>query len=136
MFCVWGTGVIARTVKDVILFDSIFSDCHYSRPDLVLKGTRLGYPLNYWKGLDTRVRARDNHIYQKCVEWRYLCQVKHGRFGGRAFVFAVMTLTCHIQDLCFRVSVCWCYVAQSRVEAMYRVECMHQLGHDWLLWSV
>jgi len=52
--------VIARTVKDVILFDSIFSDCHYPRPDLALKGTRLGYPVNYWKGLDTRVRAWDN----------------------------------------------------------------------------
>ncbi|DBA70792.1 TPA: hypothetical protein ACH3X2_011685 [Trebouxia sp. C0005] len=47
-------GVMARTVKDVILFDSIFSDCHFPRPDLVLKGTRLGYPVNYWKGLDTR----------------------------------------------------------------------------------
>ncbi len=59
---VWGAGVIARTVKDVILFDSIFSDCHYPRPDLMLKGTRLGYPVNYWKGLDTRVRAGDNKL--------------------------------------------------------------------------
>ena len=55
--------MIARTVKDVILFDSIFSDCHYPRPDLVLKGTRLGYPVNYWKGLDTRVRAWDNNAF-------------------------------------------------------------------------
>lgn len=61
--CMWDAGVMARTVKDVILFDSIFSDCHFPRPDLVLKGTRLGYPVNYWKGLDTRVRALwDNHL--------------------------------------------------------------------------
>lgn len=53
--CVGVAGVIARTVKDVILFDSIFSDCHYPRPDMELKGYRLGYPVNYWKGLDTRV---------------------------------------------------------------------------------
>ena len=37
------------------MFDSIFSDCHFPRPDLELKGSRLGYPVNYWKGLDTRV---------------------------------------------------------------------------------
>ena len=53
--CTGVAGVIARTVRDVILFDSIFSDCHYPRPDMELKGYRLGYPVNYWKGLDTRV---------------------------------------------------------------------------------
>jgi len=56
--CCWCLGVIARTVRDVILFDSIFSDCHYTRPAIDLKGSRLGYPVNYWKGLDTRVRLQ------------------------------------------------------------------------------
>lgn len=70
--------MIARTVKDVILFDSIFSDCHYPRPDLVLRGTRLGYPVNYWKGLDTRVRASHKTLEQRCIEGTLLCQVKHG----------------------------------------------------------
>ena len=47
--------MIARTVRDVIMFDSIFSDCHYKRPETKLKGSRIGYPVNYWKGLDQRV---------------------------------------------------------------------------------
>ena len=37
------------------MFDSIFSDCHYKRPETKLKGSRIGYPVNYWKGLDQRV---------------------------------------------------------------------------------
>lgn len=47
-------GVIARTVADVILFDDIFSDCNSSRQEIQLNGTRLGYPLNYWEGLDAK----------------------------------------------------------------------------------
>ena len=46
---------MARTVEDVIIFDNIFSDCHYSRPPIELEGYRLGYPTNYWRGLDARV---------------------------------------------------------------------------------
>ena len=49
-------GVIARTVEDVILFDDIFSECRGSRQEIQLNGTRLGYPVNYWQDLDTKVK--------------------------------------------------------------------------------
>jgi len=47
--------VIARSAKDVILFDEIFSDCDISKPEIKLKGMRIGYPTNLWKGLDAKV---------------------------------------------------------------------------------
>lgn len=52
--CLYATGVMARTVGDVIMFDSIFSECTYARQKIELNGSRIGYPINYWEGLDTK----------------------------------------------------------------------------------
>ena len=49
------TGVIARTVSDVALFNSLFSDCQEVYPDVELKGLRMGYPTNFWAGLGDEV---------------------------------------------------------------------------------
>ena len=51
-------GVIARTVSDVALFNSLFSDCQEAYPDVELKGLRMGYPTNFWADLGDEVSIR------------------------------------------------------------------------------
>ena len=48
-------GVIARTVSDVALFNSLFSDCQDAYPDVELQGLRMGYPTNFWADLGDEV---------------------------------------------------------------------------------
>lgn len=55
------SGVMARTVEDVIMFDDIFSECKGSREQIQLKGSRLGYPVNYWEDLDAKVKPASSH---------------------------------------------------------------------------
>ena len=50
-------GVIARTVSDVMLFNSLFSDCSEAYPEVELKGMRIGYPTNFWADLGDEVSA-------------------------------------------------------------------------------
>ncbi len=50
-------GVIARTVSDVMLFNSLFSDCNDAYPEVELKGMRIGYPKNFWADLGDEVSA-------------------------------------------------------------------------------
>ena len=49
---------MARTVEDVIMFDNIFSECNYSRQEIELNGSRIGYPVNYWEGLDVKASSK------------------------------------------------------------------------------
>ncbi|GAB4821099.1 hypothetical protein N2152v2_008145 [Parachlorella kessleri] len=46
-------GALARTVDDVIMFTKVFSDCNETFPQLDLAGLRLGYPTDFWKGLES-----------------------------------------------------------------------------------
>lgn len=50
-------GVIARTVSDVMLFNSLFSDCSEAYLEVELKGMRIGYPTNFWADLGDEVSA-------------------------------------------------------------------------------
>ncbi|KAK9790121.1 hypothetical protein WJX73_005501 [Symbiochloris irregularis] len=46
-------GVMARTIEDIMLFDSIFNDCPASeraKQGVKLKGLRMGYPREWWQG--------------------------------------------------------------------------------------
>lgn len=86
--------MIARTVADVILFDDIFSDCNSSRQEIQLNGTRLGYPLNYWEGLDAKVNA----------PWFLLNKLSCGKL-----------LTCHVNI--FGVTAVWVVQAVDTFEA-------------------
>ena len=49
--------MVARTVTDVMLFNSIFSDCTEVYPEVELKGMRMGYPTNFWADLGEEVCA-------------------------------------------------------------------------------
>lgn len=55
-YVICAAGVVARTVSDVMLFNSIFSDCSEAMPELELKGLRVGYPTNFWADLGDEVR--------------------------------------------------------------------------------
>ena len=50
--CVRYTGVNARSVADVKLFNDIFSECgkEYSS-SLMAEGLRIGYPKNFWEDI-------------------------------------------------------------------------------------
>lgn len=48
-------GVMARTVADIALFNSIFSTCNTTLPNVSLAGYRIGYPTNWWANLGTEV---------------------------------------------------------------------------------
>ena len=60
-------GVMARTVEDVIMFDDIFSECKGSRQEIQLNGSRLGYPVNYWEDLDTKVKLVSCLFKMRCL---------------------------------------------------------------------
>jgi len=62
------TGVIARTVGDVMLFNSLFSDCHDEHPDVELEGLRVGYPTNFWADLGEEVRSCQ-YLDPDCMAW-------------------------------------------------------------------
>ena len=44
-------------MADVMLFNSIFSDCSEGYPEVALKGMRMGYPTNFWADLGEEVCA-------------------------------------------------------------------------------
>ena len=48
-------GVMARSVADIALFNSIFSTCNTTLPNVSLAGYRIGYPTNWWANLGTEV---------------------------------------------------------------------------------
>ncbi|CAL8463001.1 g2535 [Coccomyxa elongata] len=45
------TGVNARSVADVKLFNDIFSDCPKAYREVKVDGLRMGYPKNFWEDL-------------------------------------------------------------------------------------
>ncbi|CAK0784780.1 hypothetical protein CVIRNUC_007984 [Coccomyxa viridis] len=56
-------GVVARSVRDVMLFNTIFSDCSEGYPEVDLKGMRMGYPTNFWQDLgEETVAAYDKAL--------------------------------------------------------------------------
>ncbi len=58
--CRMRTGVMARSMNDIILYDELFSDCERPAKAEIssLEGLRLGYPTQLWEGLDNDVGAR------------------------------------------------------------------------------
>ena len=55
-------GVMARSVADIALFNSIFSDCNTTAVNVSLAGYRIGYPTNWWADLGTEVRPSPEHF--------------------------------------------------------------------------
>ena len=51
------TGVNARSMADVMLFNSIFSECKTTAySSVVVEGLRMGYPRNFWEDTGAEVR--------------------------------------------------------------------------------
>ena len=48
-------GVMARSVKDIILMDQLVSVCNTTIPSVDLEGLRVGYPTNWWSKLAEEV---------------------------------------------------------------------------------
>ena len=48
-------GLMARSVDDVEFLDAILSDCPSKRPEISLKGLRVGYPREWWRDLGHEV---------------------------------------------------------------------------------
>ena len=49
------TGLMARTVADIKLLDTVLNDCPRVDPQVQLEGIRLGYPTNWWKDIGEEV---------------------------------------------------------------------------------
>lgn len=67
-------GVIARTLSDVMLFNSLFSDCSEAYPEVQLKGMRIGYPKNFWADLGDEVSAPPS---QRLLTFATCCMSVH-----------------------------------------------------------
>ncbi len=56
----FAAGVNARSMADVKLFNSIFSDCEKDYKDVSLGSLRIGFPKNFWEDLGEEVGC---HLY-------------------------------------------------------------------------
>jgi hypothetical protein len=74
-------GVIARTVSDVMLFNSLFSDCSEAYPEVELKGMRIGYPTNFWADLGDEVSAPPFSASLDVCHLLYVSALKAGERG-------------------------------------------------------
>ena len=50
---------MARTVADISMFNSIFSNCNTTKVPVSLAGMRFGFPVNFWADLGPEVRPED-----------------------------------------------------------------------------
>lgn len=48
-------GLMARSVGDVKLLDTVLNSCSRKDRNITLKGLRLGYPVNWWQDIGQEV---------------------------------------------------------------------------------